>query len=138
MTTKADQIDISPTKLSHSRGFTLVEMLIVLALIGLVATLAIGNLGGLFGKGKESIAQTWVESTGPGYINTWSAFGLAEGKSYPSTLQQLMTDKVVTSEKKLKDPWGKLYQYKVPGTRNADSYDLWTITPDGKQIGNWD
>ena len=95
---------------------------------------AIGNLGGLFGKGKESIAKTWVESTGSAYINV----SLLKWGQYPTDLKQLLTDKVVTSEKKLKDPWGKFYQYKVPGTHNPESYDLWATTPDGKVIGNWD
>ena len=35
-----------------TRGFTLVEILIVLALIGIVAGLAMQNLGGIFGEGK--------------------------------------------------------------------------------------
>ena len=40
------------------RGFTLVEILIVLALIGIVAGLAMSNLGEIFGGGKVKAAQT--------------------------------------------------------------------------------
>ena len=50
------------------KGFTLVEILIVLALIGIVAGLAMSNLGGIFGSGKVQAAQTWVNSTGEAYI----------------------------------------------------------------------
>ena len=39
------------------RGFTLVEILIVLALIGIVAGLAMQNLGGIFGGGKEKLLR---------------------------------------------------------------------------------
>ena len=39
-------------KISSKRGFTLVEILIVLALIGIVAGLAMSNLGEIFGGGK--------------------------------------------------------------------------------------
>ena len=47
-----------PLKLKNkNRGFTLVEILIVLALIGIVAGLAMQNLGGIFGGGKEKAAQ---------------------------------------------------------------------------------
>ena len=46
------------------KGFTLVEILIVLALIGIVAGLAMSNLGEIFGGGKVKAAQTWVNSTG--------------------------------------------------------------------------
>ncbi len=35
------------------------------------------------------------------------------------------------------DPWGKPYQYRVPGVHNTDSFDVWTVGPDGKPIGNW-
>ena len=47
-----------PLKLKNkNRGFTLVEILIVLALIGIVAGLAMQNLGGIFGGGKEKAAK---------------------------------------------------------------------------------
>jgi general secretion pathway protein G len=40
------------------------------------------------------------------------------------------------------DPWGEPYQYAYPGTRNKDSYDLWSKGPDKQSgtaddIGNW-
>ncbi len=42
----------------------------------------------------------------------------------------------------LKDPWGNEYQYKNPGEFNEDSYDLYSMGPDGEDgtdddIGNW-
>ena len=35
------------------------------------------------------------------------------------------------------DPWGKPYNYAVPGSHNSDSFDIWTIAPSGQEIGNW-
>ena len=40
------------------------------------------------------------------------------------------------------DPWGNPYQYRYPGIRNKDGYDIWSKGPDGKDgtaddIGNW-
>lgn len=39
------------------------------------------------------------------------------------------------------DPWGNAYQYRSPGIHNPDSYDLWSLGPDGvpsdDDIGNW-
>ena len=72
-------------KLSQSRranGFTLVEILIVLALIGIVAGLAMSNLGEIFGGGKVKAAQTWVNSTGEAYVNSY----LAMVGDYPKSL----------------------------------------------------
>ncbi len=35
------------------------------------------------------------------------------------------------------DPWGKPYHYRCPGVPNPDTFDVWSVGPDGKQIGNW-
>ena len=49
-----------------------------------------------------------------------------------------------TSDGKLpKDNWGEPYQYAFPGTRNKDSYDIWSKGPDKQSgtaddIGNWE
>jgi general secretion pathway protein G len=35
------------------------------------------------------------------------------------------------------DPWGNYYQYAYPGMHHSDGYDIWTISPEGVEIGNW-
>jgi general secretion pathway protein G len=121
------------------KGFTLVEILIVLALIGIVAGLAMSNLGEIFGGGKEKAAKTWVTSTGEAYVNSYYALVT----EYPKILPDLKDPpgnypSFVKRISDLNDPWGKQYNYKQPGEHNPGSFDIWTITPDGKIIGNWD
>ena len=121
------------------KGFTLVEILIVLALIGIVAGLAMSNLGEIFGGGKVKAAQTWVNSTGEAYVTSYFAM-VGE---YPKSLNDLKTPPngvppFVKRTSDLNDPWGKPYVYQYPGTRNSGSFDLSTTAPDGKLIGNWD
>ncbi len=122
-----------------SKGFTLVEILIVLALIGIVAGLAMTNLGEIFGGGQEKAAKTWVNSTGEAYVTSYFAM-VGE---YPKSLNDLRTPPngvppFVKRASDLNDPWGKPYVYQYPGTRNPGSFDLSTTTPAGQVIGNWD
>ena len=126
-------------KKSKLRGFTLVEILIVLALIGIVAGLAMSNLGEIFGGGKVKAAQTWVNSTGEAYVNSY----LAMVGDYPKSLSDLRNPPngvpaFVKRASDLQDPWGKDYVYQYPGTKNTGSFDLSTTAPDGTVLGNWD
>ena len=50
-------------KLHRSRGFSLVEILIVLALIGLLAGLVVTNLDKILGGGKEKAAKNFVTTS---------------------------------------------------------------------------
>ena len=117
----------------------MVEILIVLALIGIVAGLAMSNLGEIFGGGKVKAAQTWVNSTGEAYVNSY----LAMVGDYPKSLADLQNPPnglppFVKRASDLQDPWGKNYSYQYPGTRNTGSFDLSTTAPDGTVLGNWD
>lgn len=126
-------------RLRKQKGFTLVEILIVLALIGIVAGLAMSNLGEIFGGGKVKAAQTWVNSTGEAYVTSYFAL-VGE---YPKSLADLKTPPpgtppFVKRASDLQDPWGKEYVYQYPGTQNPGSFDISTTAPDGTIIGNWD
>ena len=117
----------------------MVEILIVLALIGIVAGLAMSNLGEIFGGGKVKAAQTWVNSTGEAYVNSY----LAMVGDYPKSLSDLQNPPngvppFVKRASDLQDPWGKNYTYQYPGTQNTGSFDLSTTAPDGTVLGNWD
>ena len=123
-----------------TRGFTLVEILIVLALIGIIAGLAMQNLDVIFGGGKVKAAQTWVNSTGPAYINSY----LALVGEYPNSLNDLLkppdgVPPFVNKASDLEVPWSTKnnpiqYQY----TLQSSGFEIWTTAPDGKKISNKD
>ncbi|HSH09504.1 MAG TPA: prepilin-type N-terminal cleavage/methylation domain-containing protein, partial [Oceanipulchritudo sp.] len=52
---------LSPTSGSKA-GFSLVEMLIVIALIAIIGTLLIGRIGNLFGGAQEDVAKQFVDN----------------------------------------------------------------------------
>jgi general secretion pathway protein G len=139
MSMNIDRREWRPSPQRLKRGFTLVEILIVLALIGIVAGLAMSNLGEIFGGGKVKAAQTWVNSTGEAYVNSY----LAMVGDYPKSLSDLQNPPngvppFVKRASDLQDPWGKNYTYQYPGTQNTGSFDLSTTAPDGTVLGNWD
>jgi general secretion pathway protein G len=132
-----------------SRAFSLVEMLIVIALIALIATLVIGGIDKLFSRSQEDIARQYVSQT---LTASLLKFRIDTG-SYPTTEEGLKALLTAPAGKAAKwrgpyvdrlrdDPWGRPYQYRYPGTRNKDSYDLWSLGPnpdsEADDIGNWD
>ncbi len=130
------------------RGFTLIEILIVIALIAMLAGSAIVGLNSLFSGGQENVAQTFVDTTGKTAL---MSYRIAVGR-YPTTEQGLAALRTAPEgatgwkgpylERDPIDPWQKPYQYRQPGVHNKDSYDLWSFGPDGVEsdddIGNWD
>lgn len=133
----------------RTRGFSLVEMLIVIALIAIVGTLLVQRLGNFLGGAQEDVAKQWVETSLKAPLLKYRI----DMGSYPTTedggLNALLKAPAARATKwkgpyidKLPDdPWGRPYQYKYPGTRNADGYDLWSLGPDEQSeadnIGNW-
>jgi general secretion pathway protein G len=54
---------LSARHTQRNSGFSLIEILIVIALIAVLATVAIGNLGGIFGGQQEKVAGIFVNQT---------------------------------------------------------------------------
>uniref|UniRef100_A0A7V5XHS7 Type II secretion system core protein G n=1 Tax=Thermodesulfobacterium geofontis TaxID=1295609 RepID=A0A7V5XHS7_9BACT len=129
-------------KKDRQRGFTLIEILIVVAIIGLIASLIVPNLIGRFEKSKEEIAKAQIEMLS----SAIEAFRLDVGR-YPNTLDELINSSepnwrgpYLAKRQIPKDPWGRDYVYKYPGEHG--SYDLYSLGPEGqlneKSITNWD
>lgn len=127
-----------------SAGFTLIEVLLVVVIIGILVGVAIPRLGGRVRQAQIAAAEADVNNIG-------MALRLYEvdNGSYPSSLQGLLAKpgnapnwRGPYLEQGLpKDPWGNDYIYSYPGSRNPHSYDLKTYGPDGTEsaddIGNW-
>lgn len=131
----------------------MMEILVVLAILGLLAGLAISNIGGIFGGAQGTAAQLFVRESMKAPLFTYRM----HMGDYPSTgegLQALITrpgsgkasqwhGPYITESKIPLDPWNEPYQYAYPGTRNKANYDLWSKGPDKQSgteddIGNWD
>ena len=98
------------------RGFTLAEMMVVIVIIGLLATLVVPNVLQRF-----SFAQTKKAQVDLGAIESaLTEYAVANGGRYPDSLEVLVTPDVnghtyLKGSRVPKDPWNNEYLYDPPG-----------------------
>lgn len=119
------------------RGFTLVEMLLVLVILATLAAIVYPKLAGRSEQARTTAAATQISS----FSTALDAFEVdngyyPKGKSGLMDLVQMPRDAQNWRGPYLKeipkDPWGNEYSYECPGRINATSYDLISAGPDGK------
>jgi len=125
---------------SSSHGFSLIELLVVIIILGLLAGLVGPRLFGRVGQSKQAAARAQIELFGAAL----DQYRLDVG-SYPSSgngLDALVKNPNATNwngpylKKNLVpvDPWGKPYQYKCCPGDHGD-YDIWSLGADGAPGG---
>jgi general secretion pathway protein G len=127
-------------------GFTLLEMLAVIVLLGIVATIVVRQVGGNVDKGKYGAGKAQLASLSMKV----ESYALDMGTP-PANLQQLLNKPTsgqgwmgpYAKPSDLKDPFGHVFGYRYPGEHG--SYDLIFYGQDGvaggdgykADIGNW-
>ena len=128
----------------NHRGFTLVEILVVIVIIAVIATLVAPNVFRHVGRARGTTARAQIEMLA-GAVEAYRM----DNDLFPTTEQGLAALRAVPSTDPRPrdwrgpylrrgvpvDPWGRPYLYRSPGVINPDEYDLVSLGRDGREGG---
>jgi general secretion pathway protein G len=139
--------------MKKNQGFTLIEILVVIVIMGIMAALVVPKVLGTTDDARKAAAQSDIKNI----MTSLNLYYLREAR-FPTEAQGLdaLVNKPTTSpiptnykeggylDKLPNDPWNHPYQYKNPGKHGQ--VDVYSFGPDGatpagedsdKVIGNW-
>lgn len=142
-------MNISNKTKARRGAFTLMEVLLAIAMISMLAFIVVINIDTTMTGGQTKIAETFVRSA----VNSpFMSFKLNVGR-YPTTEEGIKA--LLEAPEGIADrwkgpyitqvpldPWNNPYQYRYPATKSKSGYDIWSMGPDGQSdteddIGNW-
>jgi general secretion pathway protein G len=134
----------------YAPGYTLMEIMLVLLIIGMLLGAGVYMMKDAGAAGEKMKAKADIKM-----LETALTSYRTNALVYPSQQQGLEAlvkrpttepiprsyDPIVKPEA-LIDPWGRHYQYRIPGKNNPNSFDVFTFGRDGVEgteddIGNW-
>jgi general secretion pathway protein G len=133
----------------RTSGFTLIEVLLVLAILVVLGSIVVGMFSGVQDQALKDAARGEI-----GVLKGQIEMYKFHMRSYPPSLEDLLTRP--TDSKAAErwagpyidgtevpiDPWDNPYKLLAPGKHNTTTFDLWSTGPDAQDgteddIGNW-
>ena len=102
-------------------GFTLVELLLVVTILGVLAAVAVNAFGGISTEARVAATRTSISAI----ESAAKLFEIRSGK-YPDSIDQMIQEKLLDN-KSLNDSFGVPFQYKKTG----DGFEIRSAGPDG-------
>ncbi len=138
--------------LKINSGFTLIEIMVVVIIIGILAVLIVPSIIGRVDDSRITKARVDIAT-----LETSLDFYHIDNGVFPTTEQGLQALETAPTTQPLpmnwkgpyqkrlsRDPWGEPYQYRNPGT-HSNGVDIFSFGPKGRSatdesgyIGNWD
>lgn len=122
------------------KGFTFVELAVVIILLSLIAVFVVPRTFKSFGKAKAKVARAKM-----GIVESAIQQFYVDCERYPVELSELLESPQDVEDKwngryckpsDLEDPWNHMYIYEPEGVINVGSYDLISLGADGQEGGD--
>jgi general secretion pathway protein G len=143
---------VRPRRQRHGgrSGFTLIELLLVLAILVVLASMVVTMFSGTQERALKDAAKGQV-----GIFKSAVNLYKFHTRNYPGDLSGLVAKPsdaniasrwngpYLDSSKVPQDPWDREYRFAAPGKHNPETFDVWSVGPDGQDgteddIGNWE
>lgn len=130
---------MNPPAPQRAAGFTLIEVLVVVVILGILAAIIVPNLMEKPGQARVTKAKADIRAV-ESALNMYRL----DRHVYPTTDEGLESLVPTYLPRAPMDPWDRPYQYLSPGAQGGD-FDLYTLGRDGQQggegedadVGNW-
>lgn len=115
--------------LARQRGMTLIEIMVVLAIIGMIMGGLVFAYMNWFKQSQEDVARSQVQRIGSALMNHYM-----HHQEFPSNIDELATGKnAPLKSSQLRDPWNEPWSYSDTAQRGQGDFDLCSKGPDKRE-----
>ncbi len=123
-------------KLKKRDGFTLIEIMMVIVIIGIIVGIAAPKISGKLGKANDIAAAASIKNL-EGAIQSYEMDNLKLPDSLDALTAKGEKGGPYVKLSDLEDPWGTKFTYTKGGSKGF-GFELSTTSPEGKSFNNWE